>query len=98
MSPVARLRRAVVSYCAETCVHGPSYFLRSRNKLELGFWTIAVLFVAIVGLYLVGEAMDTWVKDPLELVISKDPVPVTNVPYPTVTICVDQVTFVYLFP
>ena len=78
-------------FCSETCLHGAAYLTSYRNRFELIWWIVVTCVSGIAGFYLVGEAIQTWFKFPLEWHISEERLPVDKITFPTVTICVEQV-------
>ena len=77
-------------YCAHACVHGPAYLLTTRNRTELAFWTLVVATVVVLATYLVSLAVQFWLEAPLAWEISDKAVQPSDIPFPTVTICLEQ--------
>ncbi|KAL7012612.1 hypothetical protein ACKWTF_014954 [Chironomus riparius] len=82
------------AFCSESSIHGIPYF--SNNNIHLAekiFWAIVTIFSFICCLLLIGKIM-VMVREDLTVTYTSDiSVPVTQIPFPSVTFCFELMHF-----
>ncbi|XP_070508447.1 sodium channel protein Nach-like isoform X2 [Chironomus tepperi] len=86
--------RTPKAFCSESSIHGIPYF--SNNDINLSekvFWAVVTIISFICCLLLIGKIM-VMVKEDLTVTYTSDnSVPVTQIPFPSVTVCFELMHF-----
>ena len=76
----------VKEYADNTTLHGPKYIGENQTLARL-FWIIIVISAASFGVFLVARIIHMWQSYPIITAIESTNYPVSNIPFPAVTIC-----------
>ncbi|KAJ0178602.1 hypothetical protein K1T71_005377 [Dendrolimus kikuchii] len=75
-------------FSRSTTLHGLRYITEQGLSItEKVFWFITFMTSVCMCSYLIYNVYDKWQSTPVIVTISEDLVPVTNIPFPSVTIC-----------
>ncbi|XP_062698804.1 pickpocket protein 28-like [Aedes albopictus] len=75
-------------YCATSSVHGVRYFSDPERTWCEKFWWIVMFFVSVVGCaMLIESSWQKWNLTPIVMNFENQPISVTDIPFPSVTIC-----------
>ena len=89
--PMSALDMAKVAqtYLESTSIHGLQYWgeHQEANGFEKTYWLIAVVASWVTGLALIGMTFQWWLSSPLMITINADPISISEVPFPSFTIC-----------
>ena len=74
-------------YFRDTTIHGLRYIIEGRNVYEKILWTLLVVTAFTKGGSIIVQTYITWDDEPLQTTIDKMAVPITELPFPAITIC-----------
>lgn len=82
------IRNTFLEYCSTTTIHGIPYLTeRKRHWTEKCFWAI----VLGLSVWTCGSMIrDIWIKwrdYPTTMSLTEEPLPISTIPFPTVTVC-----------
>ena len=78
----------VTEYFANTSLHGPKYIIEAgRHWIEKVFWILVFIGAIALGVYLTERIFTKWQSTPVLTSISTTNYPLTEIPFPAVTIC-----------
>ena len=77
------------TYLESTSIHGLQYWSENQetNTFEKTYWFIFVVASWITGIVLIGMTFQWWFSSPLMITINADPISISEVPFPSFTIC-----------
>ena len=81
------LKKDLVAYFTETTVHGFRYVVEGRNRFEQILWIIFIIGGFGYSTYRIYNSYEYWESHPVETTIDQVGVPVTELPFPTITVC-----------
>lgn len=75
-------------YCTTSSVHGVRYFSDPERTLCEKFWWVVMFAVSVAGCaMLIESSRQKWNQTPIVMNFENQPVSVTDIPFPSVTIC-----------
>ena len=81
------LQRDVLGYFRETTVHGFRYVVEGRNIFERISWILVIVAGFVMCSMIVYNAYEDWENHPVETTIDSVGLPVTELPFPAITVC-----------
>ncbi|EFN82791.1 Sodium channel protein Nach, partial [Harpegnathos saltator] len=84
----SELADIVKQYCANSSLHGLRYVGDSElSVIERIFWVISFTSALVTAIYYIIYLYQKWDGAPIIISLSPSPVPLTEFPFPSVTIC-----------
>lgn len=81
-------KKFLVEFCAETSIHGIRYFTEQRrHRLERGWWAIAVALAFWFCGTTINGIWSEWRDHPVNMIMAEKMPSISEIPFPTVTIC-----------
>ncbi|XP_065341967.1 pickpocket protein 28-like [Cloeon dipterum] len=75
-------------FCSSTSLHGVQYFGEpGRNIFERIFWLGAFVLAMVTAAFLIFDLYKTWDANPVIVSFSASSTPITDIPFPAITIC-----------
>ncbi|XP_021709992.1 sodium channel protein Nach [Aedes aegypti] len=75
-------------YCSTSSVHGVRYFSDPERTICEKFWWIVMFVVSVSGcVVLIWSTWQKWILAPIVMNFENQPIPVTEIPFPSFTIC-----------
>ena len=68
----------------------------ARGPVEVLFWSLVMAVMTGLSFTIVATFVGRWLEAPLIWTVTEDRVPVTEVLFPAVTVCVQQVGKIYV--
>lgn len=87
------MKKLFAEYCSYSSVHGVRYFVdEKRHWTERCWWIIAICF----SIWFCGSSiLSAWIKwhdNPILMAMNEKQIPISTIPFPTVTICPETKT------
>ncbi|KAF2901092.1 hypothetical protein ILUMI_05095 [Ignelater luminosus] len=74
-------------YCGATSIHGVQYLgERRRLLIEKIVWAVIITTVWCICIYLITQTYNKWVTSPVIVTFATTETPISDIPFPTVTI------------
>jgi hypothetical protein len=83
------VRKEIYAYFSQASVHGFFYFCAKISKLERIFWILITFAMFFIASSLVENTFLNWRNNPTIIVPAGNNVPISQIQFPTVTICPD---------
>ena len=80
-------RSNICTFCSQTGLHGPSYIVQGRNRLESLVWVVLVLLAITCALYFCAVSFVEFSREPLVRSVRTLQHPPEQVPFPVLTFC-----------
>lgn len=88
------LRKCFTEYCSNTSVHGVRYITeRRRHWTERCWWMIAIALSIWFCGSLIRNIWVKWRDTPVTMSMTEKLVPISTIPFPTITICPEIKTY-----
>ena len=86
---VKNMARVAQKYLESTSIHGLQFWgdHHPTNWFENSFWVVFVVGSWATGIGLIGTTIAWWVASPLIVTITSDPISISEVPFPSFTVC-----------
>lgn len=82
------MRNFVMEYCSKTTIHGVRYFSeRNRHWTERCWWIIAIGASMWFCGFSIQNVWKKWGENPVSMSVFERQIPISRIPFPTVTIC-----------
>ncbi|KAK4873970.1 hypothetical protein RN001_013330 [Aquatica leii] len=82
------LRYYFAQYCSATSIHGTQYLgERGRSLIERLFWILVITAVSTLCVILIVKTYKKWVTSPVIVTFATTETPISNIPFPSITIC-----------
>ncbi|KAF2893162.1 hypothetical protein ILUMI_13013 [Ignelater luminosus] len=77
-------------YCSRTSIHGVQYIGEGgRLLIEKLVWIIVITSVSCACIYLITKTYNKWITSPVIVTLATTETPISEIPFPAVTICPD---------
>ena len=83
------MARVAQKYLESTSIHGLQFWgdHHPTNWFENSFWVVFVVGSWATGTWMIGSTLAWWLASPLMVTINSDPISISEVPFPSFTIC-----------
>lgn len=83
----------LIEYCSISSLHGVRYLSeRNRHWTEKWWWIIAIGLAMWFCSILIQTVWVKWREDPIKVIMSEKPLPISTIPFPTIIICPETKT------
>lgn len=77
-----------MEFCSKTTIHGVRYFSeRNRHWTERCWWIIAIGVSMYFCTFSIQKVWIKWRDNPVIMSVYESQIPISKIPFPTVTIC-----------
>lgn len=80
--------KLITEYCSHSSIHGVRYFVEQKRHWTERCWWIIALVLSMWGCgVLIQNVWIKWRDTPVTMAINERQLPISTVPFPTITIC-----------
>lgn len=88
------MQRLLAEYCSNASIHGVRYFTeQKRHWTERCWWIISICLSIWFCGSLIENVWIEWCDNPVKMTMTEKPLPISSIPFPTVTICPETKTY-----
>ena len=80
------MKTHVEKYCEQTSLVGLHYAIDAPYKLERVFWAVGFAISLFLALWMVKDAVNGWVENPVQIVVETTNFPTSSIPFPAVSV------------